>query len=233
MQKPQKNGSKIIFFLSLLLSALTLNAGNNNAEKENIEPNAVTLYDQLQLSTIGLKAETFQKALAGYNELKKKNNLQKSAVLSIVDLSQSSNSKRLYIIDIEKRKLLMNTYVAHGRNSGEEFANSFSNKAESYQSSLGFYITGETYNGKHGLSLLLKGQEKGINDNAQNRAIVIHGASYVSEDFIKKYGRLGRSQGCPAIAEDLSEPIINLIKDGSCFFMFYPDQSYLKASRFL
>ncbi len=231
MNKPQNNGSKTIglFLIILFAVSLSLNAGNSNATnsiavKDNVVLKTPSLFEHLQLSTLGMKPEAFEKALAGYEALRKNSKLPKSAVLSIADLSQSSNQKRLYIIDVENGQLLMNTYVAHGRNSGEEFANSFSNKAESYQSSLGFYVTGETYTGKHGLSLQLKGQEQGINDNAQSRAIVIHGASYVSEDFIKQNGRLGRSQGCPAVSEELSEPVINLIKDGSCFFVYHPEK---------
>ena len=223
MHKLQIHGVKIIILLLLLLPVtFRSTAGSGKTEKHAIPVNISSLYDELQLASCGLKCEVFQSALAGYQELLKNNKLPKTSILSIADLSQSSNNKRLYIINLESKKLVMNTYVAHGRNSGEEFATAFSNKAESYQSSLGFYITGETYKGKHGLSLALKGQEQGINDNAESRAIVIHGASYVSEDFIKKYGRLGRSQGCPAVSEELSEPLINMIKEGSCFFMYHP-----------
>jgi hypothetical protein len=128
----------------------------------------------------------------------------------------------MYIIDLNKGELLLQTYVAHGRNSGQEFADHFSNLPESYMSSPGFYVTGSTYTGKHGLSLLLKGQDKGLNDNAEQRSIVFHGASYVSEEFIRKYGRLGRSQGCPAVSEELSASVINMIKDGSCVYMYAP-----------
>jgi hypothetical protein len=122
-----------------------------------------------------------------------------------------------------KKELLINTLVAHGRNSGEEFAKEFSNLPNSYKSSPGLYITGETYIGKHGLSLQLIGQDKGVNDLAQKRAIVFHGASYVSEAFIRKNGRLGRSQGCPAVSEELSPKVIELIKEGSCVFMYAPN----------
>ena len=205
---------------------------NSTDNKASVSKNS-TLYNQLQLAQIGLKEEIFNDALTGWNVLNERQNLEKTHLLSIVDLSQSSNSKRLYIIDIVEKKLLFNTYVAHGRNSGEEFAKVFANKSNSYKSSLGFYITGDTYNGKHGLSMRLKGLEKGINDIAEERGIVMHGASYVSESFIKEYGRLGRSQGCPAVPEKLSAPIINSIKDGSCFFIFYPDSSYYKQSVFL
>lgn len=191
------------------------------------------LYTQLELSTLGLQEDIFNKAISGWNVLKMNNDLQNDQVLSIVDLSQSSRLKRLYIIDLAEKKILFNTYVAHGRNSGEEFACSFSNQSESLKSSLGFYLTGKTYSGAHGLSLKLKGLEKGINDIAEQRGIVMHGADYVSENFSRQFGRLGRSQGCPAIPEELCMPIVNSIKDGSCLFIFYPDSSYLKNTRFL
>ena len=191
------------------------------------------LYEQLSLSSIGLKQEVFEKALTGWITLFTQNKLGKSRLLTIVDLSQSSNSRRLYIIDVEKGKLVFNTYVAHGRNSGEEYARFFSNAPNSFQSSLGFYLTGHTYQGKHGLSLKLKGLEQGINHFAEERAIVLHGAEYVSEAFIKKHGRLGRSQGCPAVSQELSKPIIEKIKEGSCLFIYSPDSKYLKSTRLI
>jgi hypothetical protein len=191
---------------------------------------ACSLYDELALSKIGLSRDIFDKAIAERNALSKNQHIEKPNLLSIADLSQSSNAKRLYIIDIENRKVLFNTYVAHGRNSGDEFAKSFSNKLNSYQSSLGFYLTAGTYQGAHGLSLKLKGAEKGINDIAEDRGIVIHGAFYVSESFIHQFGRLGRSQGCPAVPKELCEPIINSIKGGSCFFIFSPDKHYINKS---
>jgi hypothetical protein len=192
-----------------------------------------SVYDQLHLSALGLKQGIFEKALAGWKKLKDKASLKNDSILSIADLSQSSTAKRLYIIDMENREVLFNTYVAHGRNSGLEYASSFANKSESYKSSLGFYLTGDTYQGAHGSSLRLIGYEKGINDLAEQRGIVVHGAPYVSETFIRQTGRLGRSQGCPAVPEDLCVPIVQKIKGGSCFFMFYPDSNYLKGSEML
>ena len=189
-----------------------------------------SLYKQLHLSEFGLTQVIFDKAVAGWNILIAKKQLPKSGLLSIVDFSQSSNTKRLYVIDMDKSVLLLTTYVAHGRNSGGEYATYFGNKANSFKSSLGFYITGETYQGNHGLSMRLKGIEKGINDGAEERGIVLHGAPYVSEAFIKQCGRLGRSQGCPAVPQELCQEIISYIKQGSCFYIYYPDESYLKHS---
>ena len=121
--------------------------------------------------------------------------------------------------------------MAHGRNTGEEYAQTFSNAAESFKSSLGFYATGEVYNGKHGLSLKLDGQERGINHNARARAVVMHGASYSNPSVLRSQGYLGRSQGCPAIPEALKKQIINTVKGKSCLFIFHPSRSYEIASK--
>ncbi|MBC7867350.1 MAG: murein L,D-transpeptidase catalytic domain family protein, partial [Gloeobacteraceae cyanobacterium ES-bin-316] len=128
---------------------------------------------------------------------------------------------------------LFNTYVAHGQNTGQEYANRFSNKPESFQSSLGFYITTSTYMGKNGFSLQLDGMENGINDLANERAIVMHGAPYVSESYIKTKGYIGRSHGCPAVPQQLNKPIIEKIKNGSCLFIYSNDKGYLKRSKIL
>lgn len=186
------------------------------------------VYDDLHLASTGLRKEIFELALRGLQKMP-----SARPILSIVDLSQPSTNKRLYIIDLASRKLLFNTYVSHGRNTGELVAQRFSNAHESYQSSLGFYRTLDTYEGKHGLSLHLKGLEKGFNSNAFDRAIVVHGADYVGEDFIKRTGRLGRSQGCPAVPNHLSRDIVQAIKGGSCLFIYYPDPTYLKKSTYL
>src|SRR6218665_159959 len=203
-----------------------------SVEKTAKETN-LSLYDQLQLSEMGLSQAAFEKALRGWQQLNSNRQLSKPGLLSIADLSQSANAKRLYVIDLEKKKIVFNTYVSHGRNSGEEFARFFDNKPECYKSSLGFYVTGSVYSGAHGVSLRLKGMEQGINHCAEQRGIVMHGAAYVGEDFIRRHGRLGRSQGCPAVPEEECQPIVNSIKEGSCFFVFYPDSGYFKRSAFL
>src|SRR6188768_3633965 len=176
----------------LIFLGTTLGFSKFDHIDKNLRCEENLLYDQLQLSTLGLTSDVFYKAFTGWKSLSENQCLDKPGVLSIVDLSQSSNSKRLYIIDMAGKRVLYNTYVAHGRNSGEEFARSFSNKPESYKSSLGFYLTENTYQGEHGLSMKLKGIEKGINDVAKERGIVMHGAPYVSEVFINQFGRLGR-----------------------------------------
>jgi hypothetical protein len=134
----------------------------------------------------------------------------------------SSNVKRLWVIDLASKTILFQSLVAHGRNTGEEFADNFSNAANSLKSSLGLYTTEEVYHGKHGLSLRLDGLEKGINDNARDRGVVMHAADYVSSSFVKNNKRLGRSQGCPAVPVAISKGIINTIKDKSCLFIYHP-----------
>lgn len=191
---------------------------NPNLADANVE----MVYNHLHSDKYTLpKLESFAKALKGYYSLKEKGLIKKN-VLTIVDFSLSSNSKRLWVIDLATNTILFQSLVAHGRNTGEEFAKSFSNSAQSFKSSLGFYATGEIYSGKHGMSLRLDGLEKGINDNARSRGVVVHGANYVSNSFIKNNKRLGRSQGCPALPEELSKEIINVIKDKSCLFIYHP-----------
>lgn len=161
-------------------------------------------------------------ALNGYYDLKNKGKIKKDSLLVLVDFSKPSKEKRLHILDIKNEKVLRSTYVAHGMQSGLQMAESFSNRRLSNKSSLGLYVTKETYEGKHGYSLRIDGMSVGVNDNARKRAIVIHGADYVSEDFIKRNGRLGRSFGCPALPMDESTEIIDLIKDGTCLYIYHP-----------
>jgi hypothetical protein len=169
------------------------------------------------------KLESFAEALKGYYSFKQKG-LIKKEILTLIDFSLSANSKRLWVIDLTTGDVLFHSLVAHGRNTGQEFASNFSNASESYKSSLGFYSTGEIYNGKHGMSLRLDGLEKGVNDNARSRGVVMHAADYVSNSFIKNNHRLGRSQGCPAVPVELSKEIITAIKDKSCFFIYHPSR---------
>ncbi|MEO6905447.1 MAG: murein L,D-transpeptidase catalytic domain family protein [Ginsengibacter sp.] len=191
------------------------------------------IYDSLQLEDLGMSRQAFIEGVKGYNYLRAQGKLNNNNILSIVDFSLPSTEKRLFVIDMENLKLLFNTYVAHGRNSGKEFAEQFSNAPESNMSSLGFYITKQSYNGEHGFSLRLEGEEKGINDNAESRAIVIHCADYVSEKSIKALGYMGRSLGCPALPKKYTRPIIETIKDGSCLFVYSQSNNYLSQSEIL
>ena len=191
------------------------------------------MYNAINLSAYGLSAEAFNYAWTGYQELLERNKIRRINYLTICDFSQSSGKKRLYIIDIENQRLVTNTYVAHGKNSGGEFATTFSNKPESLQSSLGFYITSSTYIGKHGLSLRINGVDPGYNDKALERTIVIHGAAYVDPARAKAGVFMGRSWGCPAVPEKESASIINTIKEGSCLFIYHPGKNYLLGSKIL
>jgi hypothetical protein len=189
---------------------------------------AFSVYDLLDLQSKGLSREAFDLAIAGYDKLSAAGKIRNNK-LTIADFSQASTKKRLYVIDLAAKKLLFNTLVAHGKNSGELMATNFSNTAESNQSSLGFYVTAEKYMGKHGLSMRLDGVEK-TNSNARERAIVMHAADYVNEGFAKARGYIGRSWGCPAVSPELNEPIINNIGNGSCLFIYSPKAEYLQNS---
>ncbi|GAO42802.1 murein L,D-transpeptidase catalytic domain family protein [Flavihumibacter petaseus] len=192
-----------------------------------------SIYRSLDLSGEGLSKKAFQLAWKGYCVLRKKGMLERTDILTICDFSQSSRNKRLYIIDLMNGELLMRTYVAHGRNSGGEFARRFSNRAESHQSSLGFYVTRQTYVGEHGLSLRINGLEKGFNDRALRRNIVVHGSGYTGPDFLENNKFCGRSYGCPAVPELESQAVIDMIKDGTCLFIYHPTSKYLTSSRIL
>ncbi|HEX9151108.1 MAG TPA: murein L,D-transpeptidase catalytic domain family protein [Flavobacterium sp.] len=198
--------------------------------KSSVEANIEMAYNNLHSNEFVLpKLESFSEALKGFYLLKEKGLIQKD-ILTLVDFSLSSNTKRLWVINLATGEILFNTLVAHGRNTGDEFASTFSNSAESYKSSLGFYATGEIYSGKHGMSLKLDGLEKGVNDNARARGVVMHAAEYVSNSFIKNNHRLGRSQGCPAVPVELSKEIISTIKDKSCLFIYHPSRAFKLAS---
>jgi hypothetical protein len=228
-----------IYFLLTVSSAVASPTGYHKvitvraakqAEMRMVLATATSIYDEMDLEDSGLSRKAFQYAWTGYYKLKKRGLLRRTNILSICDFSQSSSNQRLYVIDVRNRRMLYRTYVAHGINSGEEFANSFSNKMESCKSSLGFYVTTGTYTGMNGLSLRIEGVDKGFNDNASRRSIVIHGASYVSLRILHKYGVMGTTYGCPAIPEEMSSQIIPVVKHGSCFFIYYPSKKYLANS---
>lgn len=191
------------------------------------------VYNNAHLEKHGLSREAFEYAWKGYQILLNRRAITRDTYLTICDFSQSSREKRLYIIDMENRELITNTYVAHGKNSGAEYASRFSNKNESLQSSLGFYITANTYIGKHGLSLRLKGVDPGFNDKAMQRTIVIHGAAYVDPARARAGMYMGRSWGCPAVPQRESTEIIRTIQGGTCLFVYHPSDHYLKNSTIL
>ena len=191
------------------------------------------LYRTIGLKNNGLSFDIFRYALIGYYHLKNNGAIKKRGIISIIDYRKSSNDERFYVIDLVKKKVLYHTLVAHGRHSGELYARHFSNEPGSLKSSLGFFVTGNTYEGEHGYSLYLYGKEKGINDKARARRIIVHGAYYARYSFIKQYGRLGRSQGCPALPAGEHIDIIDTIAGGTCLFQFYDDSTYLQRSSLL
>lgn len=190
-----------------------------------------TLYANLHLREKGLSLPVFEKALTGFYNLKKSGQLSSKDILTIADFDQVSTAKRFYMIDLQKKALLLNTWVAHGQNSGNNEATRFSNVNNSLSSSLGFYVTGEVYRGIHGKSLKLDGMDEGFNSNARLRSIVVHGAPYVSPGTIKALGRLGRSQGCPAVAPQVAEQVINTMEEKTVLFIHKSVNDY--RSRYL
>ncbi|MCW3117612.1 MAG: murein L,D-transpeptidase catalytic domain family protein [Chitinophagaceae bacterium] len=194
---------------------------------------AIQFYDSLQLERYGLSKQAWVYAFKGYGRLLKKGTISNPDFITNWDFSLSSRRKRLFIIDLKEGVLVTNTYVAHGRKSGTEYARKFSNKNSSHQSSLGFYVTRNTYYGEHGLSLRIEGLDRGFNDNAGRRNIVIHGSDYVGDDFIQGNSFMGRSFGCPAVPAEETTDIVNTIKNGSCFFIYYPEKKYLAKSKIL
>ena len=186
-------------------------------ESYMVDSIARSIYGDLRAEE--LEYQVFLEAYEGYLTFRKNGQIEKTNVITIIDFDKSSDEKRFFVVDIEERQILVNSYVAHGQNTGGLDATRFSNNLNSHQSSLGFYLTDKTYHGKHGLSLRLDGLDKGINDNARKRNIVVHSADYVSEEFIAKYNRLGRSWGCPALPKEGYEEVIDQIKNKSLLFI--------------
>ena len=226
----QRNFSAIFTFIILSFTAFSLAEVHEKPAQNSIKPkndkvslttekNISSVYDSLHLEAKGLTQPAFDYAIKSYSMLKKKGLLDNDSIITIVDFDQPSYKKRMYIIDIKHYKVIFNTWTAHGKNTGTAIAKNFSNTPNSLKSSLGVYITDETYMGKHGYSLRLIGLEK-CNSSTFDRAIVVHGASYVSQKMINNQGYIGRSFGCPAVPEELSKPIIDKIKGRSCFFIY-------------
>jgi hypothetical protein len=207
--------------------AIFLNASNTYLPDNMVETKC--LYKECHLKG-HLEYDVFEKAMIGFEKI---NGKQKTGLITIIDFTKQSTTERLFIIDLNNKKLIKKSLVSHGKNSGENYAESFSNTPGSLKSCLGFFLTADTYYGKHGYSLRLTGLEKGFNDNAHSRSIVIHGASYVSQSFVKEYGRIGRSFGCPAVPIEDSKSIIDLIKEESVLFIYGVDKEYFKESKYL
>lgn len=235
----------VVILIVLLLSgpgfAQSLKSSNhftapviaNTADAPAIITITDSLYDTMHLADYGLEREVFFQAYKGFLYLLSKKKLHNTDVLTIVDYSQSCNSKRLYVIDLINLQLLYNTYVSHGKNSGGEFPNSFSNEKDSNKSSIGFLITGETYFGNYGTAMRLDGAEQGINDHVRERDIVFHGSNFVNDKIIEERGKIGRSLGCPAVPKAEHTAIMETIKGGSCFFIYHTNKTYAKQSKII
>jgi len=234
---------KTLIFLSLLIiSNLSFSEGTNLESinqnttittETDIKPQKVILDVKSVYDSLNIKGKIdysiFQKAYLGYVQIPNKN----PGVLVIIDYTKPSNEERFYVLDLNKKKLVYSTRVAHSKNSGLEIPLEFSDDPNSYQSSLGFFLTLGEYNGAYGYSLRLKGLEENINANAESRAIVIHGGNIVDDEYIKKYGFAGRSLGCPVLPAALTKEIVNYIKHGRVLFIYGNDEEYIEESYYL
>jgi L,D-transpeptidase catalytic domain len=221
-----------LMIVALSFKVVSADEGGNPGNEIKLTAYISRVYQQIDFGKgTHISFEAFDKAYRGYINLKNAGKLNpEHDILSICDFSLPSTENRLWIIDLQQKKVIYNTYVAHGQGSGDDMATSFSNRGNSHQSSLGFYVTGETYEGEHGTSLRLAGMDQGFNDAAFDRGIVVHGAEYVCDKFVCSNSRLGRSWGCPAVPAPLSLPIINTIKDGTCLYIYYPDTKYMSSA---
>lgn len=206
---------------------------NTGLTARMFEDSLQSIYSEIGLEQYDLPFEAFRFGMIGYYSLLQNGKLNDQQLLTIIDFTKPSTAKRFFTIDLENKSVLFHSYVSHGRNTGENMATSFSNKPHSNQSSMGFYVTGETYVGSKGYSMRLDGMDKGYNDNIRARAVVMHEAEYVSEGWISKYGRLGRSQGCPALPKAISKKVINTIRHKTLIFAYYNDPNYLQESTHL
>lgn len=233
------NKRYLFLVLLLALSSFLYFANAQKLTKERqlalkkAELNIKDLYNELNAAQYNLSFTAFRYAYIGYQSMRKQRKLNDKDLFSIIDFTKDCNTKRFYTIDLEKMKILYYTYVAHGKKSGERIPTSFSDVLESNKSSIGFYITGDTYNGSNGYSLMLHGDEKGYNSNLAKRSVVIHTADYANENYIARNGRMGRSLGCPVLPENIYKQVINTIKEKTMIFAYYNDAKYLKTSKYL
>jgi len=190
------------------------------------------LYTGLELENYGLSRDAVDYAVEGYEYLVEQGMVSNPQYLTIVDFSQPLINRRFYLLDVENRELVTNTFVMHGKNTGGTYAENFSNRINSNQSSLGFYLTRQTYNGSRGYSLRLAGLEPQFNSNAEARGVVVHGSQYINEQRALA-GRVERSLGCPALPQEESRKVIDMIRDGSVFFIYHPSEQYLQQSKIL
>lgn len=228
----------ILFFIKqlsfiFLVGLFFLFTGASNKEEYTSSLYLASIYEELE-GAVKPDFELFEKAYLGYIDLKLSGLLStEKDILSLVDFRIPSHKERFWVINLKEKTILYHTLVAHGENSGKEYALEFSDQVNSHKSSLGFYITEETYMGKNGLSLRLRGIERGFNSNAKQRYVVLHGADYATPSYLEKHGTLGNSEGCPAIPMGIHKEIIDLTQEGTCLFIYFPDQHYLEKSSYM
>jgi hypothetical protein len=213
---------KVIFFIVFIFSTQSVFAFSASSVQARI----------LAASTNNLKPNLVNLAIKTFNRAKKHGIIIKKPIITVIDYSLPSTTNRLWVLDLEKNQVLYTSLVAHGKHSGENLTTSFSNRVNSHQTSLGLFLTDTTYFGREGYSLRMKGLEKGFNDNAETRAIVMHGAAYVTKYYANS-GRIGRSWGCPAVEPQLAKHIINTVKNRTLVLAYYPDKTWLNNSRFI
>jgi hypothetical protein len=224
-----KIGAPAVCAMALLLSAVVSEAVPRAATDPLNER-----YSRAGWVSIGaLNPEVFDMALGAAACAERAGDVSRPRTLTVVDYSKPSTAKRLWVYDLEKKTLVFEELVAHGSGSGGNLATSFSNLADSHQTSLGLFVTGQPYTGQNGYSLRLDGLEAGFNDRARDRAIVIHGAPYVDQDLARSQGRLGRSWGCPAVRAGVARELIDTVRGGGLLFAYYPDAEWLAGSRYL
>ncbi len=221
-----------IIFTLITMAILATNVASSSTSFANSSKDVNSEVKHLGQKAPQLNKRVLKLALSAYHKASRRGSVKKP-VLTVIDYSLPSSRPRMWVFDVNRARLLYNTYVAHGQNSGATTPSHFSNVSSSKQTSLGTFVTRDTYMGSNGYSLNLQGLEKGFNDNAYNRRVVIHGAWYVEPDYIRKSGHAGRSWGCPSIAKTLAKPVINTIKGGSVVFAYYPDRNYLSHSSYL
>jgi hypothetical protein len=188
-------------------------------------------WDDDEIGTVN--EDVFEMALKAARCAVKSGVVSNPKTLTVIDYSKPSTTNRLWVYDLAKRELVYEELVAHGQGSGANYATLFSNEPDTHRTSIGLFVTDDTYVGKNGYSLRLNGLDRGFNDRARERAIVMHGAPYVNPSFVKAQGRLGRSWGCPALSEAVARNVIDTVKGGSLVFSYYPDQNWMKSSKYL
>ena len=211
-----------------LLLAASLLAPNTAAAADNF---SAADFDPTAIG--GIEMDVFSMALGAAGCAVRAGAVEAPETLTVIDYSKPSSERRLWVFDLKSKELLYEELVAHGQGSGANMATQFSNNDESHQTSLGLFVTRDTYVGKNGYSLRLDGLDRGVNDRARDRAIVMHGAPYVSDTFVKANGRLGRSWGCPAISAAVAKQMIDRVKGGGLVFAYYPDAGFIKTSKYL